>query len=124
VLHPDELHDGAAATDAGLRYRIFYLAPELVGDALDRGELPFVADPVQPISEATLPIVALLRALDEPVSDLAHAEVAVVVADALRALAGGAERRVAPIDLAAVGSPATISPRTRTSRRQRQRSSE
>jgi AraC-like DNA-binding protein len=103
VLHPDELHDGAAATDAGLRYRIFYLAPELVRDVLDRGELPFVADPVQPISEATLPIVALLRDLDEPVSDLAHAEVAVVVADALRALGGRAERSAAPIDFAAVG---------------------
>src|SRR5438046_89300 len=30
VLHPDELHDGAAGTDEGLRYRILYVAPELV----------------------------------------------------------------------------------------------
>ena len=103
VLHPDELHDGAAGTDAGLRYRIFYLAPELVRDALDPGALPFVADPVQPITEATLPIVALLRDLDEPISDLACAEAAATVADALRALAGQTERRAAPIDLAAVG---------------------
>jgi AraC-like DNA-binding protein len=102
VLHPDELHDGAAGTDVGLRYRIFYLAPEIVREALDLGELPFVADPVQAISESTRPIVALLHDLDEPVSDLGRAEVAAAVADTLRILAGGGERRAPPIDLAAV----------------------
>src|SRR5262249_8332136 len=34
VLHPDEEHDGAPATAAGLGYRILYLAPELVSAAL------------------------------------------------------------------------------------------
>lgn len=101
VLHPDELHDGAPGTDAGLRYRIFYLAPELVRAALDCGELPFVADPVQPISSAAWPILALLRDLDEPVSDLARVGVAATVADALRALAGRPGRGGGPIDLAA-----------------------
>jgi AraC-like DNA-binding protein len=103
VLHPDELHDGAAGTDAGLRYRIFYLAPELVRAALDDGELPFVADPVQAISTTTRPIVALLRDLDEPISDLARVEAVAAAADTLRALSGHPDRRGGTIDLAAVG---------------------
>ncbi len=45
VLHPDELHDGTAGTDAGFGYRILYLAPELLQEARG-GALPFVADPV------------------------------------------------------------------------------
>src|SRR5205807_7013152 len=47
ILHPDEVHDGAAGTDEGFGYRILYLAPELVRHALDRRELPFVVNPVQ-----------------------------------------------------------------------------
>src|SRR5689334_9727544 len=46
VLHPDETHDGAAGTDDGFGYRILYIAPELVRDALDGAALPFVAEPV------------------------------------------------------------------------------
>jgi len=48
VLHPDELHDGGAGTEEGLRYRMMYLPPEILMDALDgrcRG-LPFVASPI------------------------------------------------------------------------------
>src|SRR5690349_19637841 len=46
VLHPDEEHDGAPATGAGLGYRILYLAPGLVSSALGGRPLPFVAEPV------------------------------------------------------------------------------
>lgn len=47
VLHPDEVHDGAAGTDAGLRYRMLYLPPEQLIEAAGgtRG-LPFVPDPI------------------------------------------------------------------------------
>ena len=47
VLHPDELHDGRSATEDGFRYRIVYLDPELLRDAIGGRPLPFVADPVQ-----------------------------------------------------------------------------
>src|SRR6266496_1265119 len=30
ILHPDEVHDGAAATSAGFGYRIVYVRPELI----------------------------------------------------------------------------------------------
>ncbi len=48
VLHPDELHDGAAGTEDGLSYRMLYLEPALLQAALPRGfaHLPFVRDPV------------------------------------------------------------------------------
>jgi len=97
VLHPDETHDGAAATDEGFGYRILYVAPELVREALDGAALPFVADPVQ---KPTPAIASVLADLDEPISDLARAEIVAAVADALRALAGAPEPRTA-LDLRA-----------------------
>src|SRR5436190_4779398 len=46
ILHPDEPHDGAAGTDEGFGYRILYVDPFLIQDALGGVPLPFVADPV------------------------------------------------------------------------------
>jgi AraC-like DNA-binding protein len=97
VLHPDETHDGAAGTDDGFGYRILYVAPELVRDALGGAALPFVADPVQRPAPA---IASVLADLDEPISDLGRAEIVTAVADVLRALAGAPEPPAA-IDLRA-----------------------
>lgn len=53
VLHPDEVHDGAAGTDDGLRYRMLYLPPErLIEATTGRNALPFVKNPV--LSDAAL----------------------------------------------------------------------
>ena len=103
VLHPDETHDGAAGTDDGFGYRILYVAPELVRDALGGGPLPFVADPVQTPAPATRPVASLLDDIDEPISDLARAEIAATLADTLRSLGGRADQGPATIDLRAVG---------------------
>ncbi|MDE1159119.1 MAG: AraC family transcriptional regulator [Neorhizobium sp.] len=47
VLHPDEVHDGAAGTDDGLTYRMLYMPPERLADFQGHGGmLPFVPDPV------------------------------------------------------------------------------
>src|SRR5258708_11926912 len=86
VLHPDERHDGAAGSDGGLRYRIVYVAPELVRDALAGRALPFVADPVQALSPMARPIAALLADVDEPISELGCVEVATTIADGLVSL--------------------------------------
>jgi AraC-like DNA-binding protein len=102
VLHPDELHDGAAATDAGFGYRILYVAPELVRDALGGGELPFVADPVQDPTPAARSIAALLTDIDEPVGELSSAAIATTVADGLLALSGRDGRGGSRIDVPAV----------------------
>lgn len=51
VLHPDELHDGQAGTEAGFGYRQLYVEPALIAEAVQvlRGPgcaLPFVRRPV------------------------------------------------------------------------------
>jgi len=51
VLHPDEPHDGRAGTPGGFGYRIVYVAPAHIGEAVRaiRGRpcaLPFVREPV------------------------------------------------------------------------------
>lgn len=102
VLHPDETHDGAAGTDDGFGYRILYIAPELVREALAGRALPFVADPVQEPTPAARPIVSLLADIDEPISELRCAEIAAAVTDGLLSLRGHPDRRRATIDIRAV----------------------
>jgi AraC-like DNA-binding protein len=97
VLHPDELHDGAAGTEDGFGYRILYVAPDLVRQALDGAPLPLVPDPVQ---RATPAIASLLRDIDEPLDGLACVDAATTVADTLRSLAGGTAGRAAVDDRA------------------------
>lgn len=101
VLHPDETHDGAAGTDDGFAYRILYLAPELVRDALGGRALPFVADPVQEQTPPARRLASLLDCVDEPLSELACADIAATVADGLVSLSGRPADRPARIDLRA-----------------------
>jgi AraC-like ligand binding domain len=74
VLYPDELHDGAPGTDDGFTYRILYLAPALVREALADAPLPFVADPVQPVPGPVGPLAAVVASsladLTEPIDRL------------------------------------------------------
>jgi AraC-like DNA-binding protein len=102
VLHPDEAHDGAAGTDDGFGYRILYIAPELVRDALGGRALPFVADPVQEPTSAARPIASLLADIDEPISEIRSVEIAAAVADGLLSLSGERIRGRTPIDINAV----------------------
>jgi AraC-like DNA-binding protein len=102
VLHPDEEHDGAAGTTDGFGYRILYVAPEALRGALGGRPLPFVADPVSRLPAVVQPIKAIVSGLDEPVSDLRAAELAVAVADLLTWLGRGPPRPRAEIDAPAV----------------------
>jgi AraC-like DNA-binding protein len=88
VLHPDELHDGAAGTDAGFGYRIVYLDPALVQQALGGQALPFVAEPVQDLQRLPEAPDASLWDLDEPLDDMQCVELAGTLAGLLRAAAG------------------------------------
>lgn len=102
ILHPDETHDGAAGTEDGLGYRILYLAPDLIRQALDCRELPFVANPVQEPTPTTRPIALLLDDLDEPIGELSRVEIAATVADTLNSLGTRSDERRARIDMRAV----------------------
>src|SRR5256885_2016096 len=83
VLHPDEAHDGAAGTDTGFGYRILYIPPELVREALSGRALPFVGDPIQPLVPAAGRIASLLSRMGEARNELSSAAIAVAVADGL-----------------------------------------
>jgi AraC-like DNA-binding protein len=102
VLHPDETHDGGAGTDDGFAYRILYIQPELVRDALDGRPLPFVADPVHDPTPPTYELARLLGEIDEPISDLGRLDIAATAADALRALSGRPDDGPISVDVAAV----------------------
>ena len=94
VLYPDEVHDGRAGTRAGFGYRIVYVEPARLTEAVRSvrgrpGPLPFVRDPV-----SSNPVLA--RAVDEafgaPLESLALDGLLVALAEGL--LAG--ERGPAP----------------------------
>ena len=104
ILHPDETHDGAPASDGGFGYRILYIAPQLVRDAIGGDDLPFVADPVQEATPAARPMAVLLANIDEPLSELSCADIAASIADSLLALSGRPAGRPTPIDLRAVAA--------------------
>jgi AraC-like DNA-binding protein len=66
VLHPDEPHDGGAATQEGLTYRMLYLEPSLLLPSLDAGGsgLPFIGDPVVRDARLSALILSAFGALD------------------------------------------------------------
>ena len=90
VLYPDEIHDGRAGTGEGFGYRIVYVEPARLADALrvlrgGAGPLPFV-------SEAVSANQALARAVEDafrgPLDSLSADSIVVDLAEALL----GAER--------------------------------
>ena len=102
VLHPDEVHDGAAGTDEGFGYRILYIATELVRDALVGQGLPFVADPVQKMTPVVSPIASVLADIDEPIDEIRGAEIAAAVADSLVSLSNRANHTKSTTNIRAV----------------------
>ncbi len=72
VLHPDELHDGGAATDDGLVYRMLYLEPSLLLQCLEAARigLPFVGDPVVADDHLAGLLLAALGELDRELDEL------------------------------------------------------
>jgi len=72
VLHPDELHDGGAATDDGLLYRMLYLEPSMLMQCLETARigLPFVDDPVVEDDRLAGLLLAALGELDRELDEL------------------------------------------------------
>ncbi|GEO84586.1 AraC family transcriptional regulator [Ciceribacter naphthalenivorans] len=85
VLHPDELHDGAAGTETGLVYRMIYVAPERIAEAQGiKGGLPFVTDPVVSDGQFRARLGEALVQLDDAPSELAVSGIVAMIADGLR----------------------------------------
>lgn len=83
ILHPDEVHDGKAATDIGFAYRIAYIDPCLIQIALGGQMLPFARAPVVGISHLPKEIINRLMNIDEELDELSRSEFIVAVADFL-----------------------------------------
>ena len=85
VLHPDELHDGAAGTDDGLRYRMLYLEPSLVRLAMGDlcSSLPFIRRPVIEDDLLLVTLTAALETLDRDLEDIQATEIVADVTDGL-----------------------------------------
>ncbi|ETF02004.1 AraC family transcriptional regulator [Advenella kashmirensis W13003] len=86
VLHPDELHDGEAGTEAGFRYRMAYIEPSMIQQILGGKSLPFVEGGLSSDMRLRTALLPLLQAMDADIDpmeeddalhDLAHALVAV-----------------------------------------------
>lgn len=102
VLHPDELHDGGAGTVAGFGYRIVYIDPCLVQQALGGKALPFVPDPVIEKRVFLDALPPALWRLDEPIDDVARIEILTALADLLERASGTGRKRQGPLRLAAL----------------------
>ena len=87
ILHPDERHDGHAGTASGFRYRILYLEPRLIQEALGGSgrPLPFARDAVTADGRVRAAIAAALEDIDVAVEDLQLDDVLVQLAHALAA---------------------------------------
>jgi AraC-like DNA-binding protein len=73
VLHPDEMHDGRAGTEAGFGYRIVYVEPARIAAAVRtiRGRpapLPFVREPVSNNPRLAPAVTAAFRVAPEPLA--------------------------------------------------------
>ncbi len=106
VLHPDEPHDGRAGTETGFGYRLIYVEPVLVAEAVRdlRGPgqaLPFVREPVVASPALAAAVRAAFRDDRDP---LALDDLIVRLAEGLLAAApdGDSGRASARLDLAAI----------------------
>jgi AraC-like DNA-binding protein len=95
VLHPDETHDGRAGTRDGFRYRILYVEPRLIADAL-QAPLPFMREPVSSDRRLARAIRPALDDLDVPLEALRRDQIVVEIADALAANAAPARPVATP----------------------------
>ncbi|MEZ5704650.1 MAG: AraC family transcriptional regulator [Burkholderiaceae bacterium] len=86
ILHPDELHDGRAATDAGFAYRMVHIDPALL-TPLTSG-LPFVAQPVVDLNRFALPADRHIWHQEDELDSLAQLDLIETVARWLTQLGG------------------------------------
>jgi AraC-like DNA-binding protein len=108
VLHPDEVHDGRAGSDAGFGYRIIYVAPERIADAARTlcgrsVPLPFVGEPVvksATLAEALATVFDAFPAAQDPLA--VDALIDALARGLLELDRSSSRRRPSPCDMAAL----------------------
>ncbi|MBX6320943.1 MAG: AraC family transcriptional regulator [Rhodospirillaceae bacterium] len=95
VLHPDEIHDGHAGTTTGFRYRILYVEPRVILDALgeEGTPLPFVRETVSSDGRIASAIMPALADLDRALEELQRDQIVLDLAEALAAADPSRPRR-------------------------------
>lgn len=97
VLHPDEVHDGHAGAADGFRYRMLYIQPWLIQEALGGvTPLPFVPQAVTRDPRLRAALRLALDNLDDPLEPLQADQFVVALADALLANDVSLRRRPPP----------------------------
>lgn len=99
ILHPDETHDGAAGTEAGFSYRIVYIDPGLVQEALAGQPLPFVADPVVGAERLGRMRTAAIWDIDGEIDDIGRTDLVSAVVDLLLDASGQRRKPAAALGL-------------------------
>ncbi|MEE1926429.1 AraC family transcriptional regulator [Pseudomonas sp. 148P] len=88
VLHPDEVHDGQAGTEAGFRYRMAYIDPALIQQVLGGEPLPFIAGGLSADPRLYRASEAFVQAVDHALEPMEEEDALYELATALRAVAG------------------------------------
>lgn len=94
VLHPDEVHDGHAGADDGFHYRMLYIEPYLIQQALGgMTPLPFVRQAVSRDARLRAALRLALDGLEDPLEPLQVDQFVAALAEALLANDGSLRRR-------------------------------
>ena len=92
ILHPDELHDGEAGTATGFGYKMAYVDPGLVQQALGGQALPFVARPVLQVPRLIADSETAIWDMDGVLDDVREVDLVYAVTQLL--LAGAPAHRL------------------------------
>lgn len=96
VLHPDELHDGHAGTEAGFHYRMAYIQPSLVQQIIGGKPLPFIEGGLSSDPRLQAALAPLLQPTDARIDPMEEADALYDLAHALVAVAGQRHTRRHP----------------------------
>jgi AraC-like DNA-binding protein len=99
ILHPDETHDGGAGTEEGFSYRIAYIDPSLVQEALRGEPLPFVAHPVADAARLPEGCAREIWDIDGEIDDVARIQLVAAVVNLLVSVSSGAAKKSGPLAL-------------------------
>ncbi|UZE07267.1 AraC family transcriptional regulator [Pseudomonas corrugata] len=93
ILHPDELHDGMAGSEAGFRYRMAYVDPALIQQVLGGEPLPFIPGGLSSDARLFRASESFVQAMDHSLDALEEQDALYDLAMALKAVAGKAKGR-------------------------------
>jgi AraC-like DNA-binding protein len=96
ILHPDEMHDGAAGNDDSFTYRIVHVAPSLVQEAMEGGPLPFVRCPVVDAARLDRTTCEMWN-IEEDLDDVTRLELIVAVTNLLVGASSDGAMKYAPL---------------------------